>query len=165
MRSLTKYKKGFTLIELLVVIAIISLLASTVLVSLNEARAKARDARRLQEIKQIQTALEVFHINHGYYPNEGNCDGSICASTCWCWDDLTHGDSYLYKDLRNEDLLSVLPKDPINNANYRYQYEPGCHIDGKAQYYDLRVKLETTGKWYVLTNGIPTDSPQCDSPW
>lgn len=52
--------EGFTLIELLVVIAIIGVLASIVLASLNTARRKSRDARRITDIKQIQLALELF---------------------------------------------------------------------------------------------------------
>ncbi|HEV8601650.1 MAG TPA: prepilin-type N-terminal cleavage/methylation domain-containing protein, partial [Patescibacteria group bacterium] len=48
----TKHSKGFTLIELLVVISIIGLLASVTLVSLNSARAKARDAKRVGDLKQ-----------------------------------------------------------------------------------------------------------------
>ncbi|MFZ4648227.1 MAG: type II secretion system protein [Patescibacteria group bacterium] len=55
-----KSKVGFTLIELLVVIAIIGLLATLSVVALNTARIKARDARRVSDIKQIQTALELF---------------------------------------------------------------------------------------------------------
>jgi len=51
---------GFTLIELLVVIAIIGVLASIVLASLNSARTKSRDARRVADIKQIQLALELY---------------------------------------------------------------------------------------------------------
>lgn len=62
--------KGFTLIELLVVIAIIGVLASIVLASLNSARRKSRDARRIADIKQIQLALELyFDANGGTYPN------------------------------------------------------------------------------------------------
>lgn len=52
---------GFTLIELLVVIAIIGLLASVVLVSLNSARAKSRDAKRLSDIRQFANALEMYY--------------------------------------------------------------------------------------------------------
>ncbi|HYF97459.1 MAG TPA: prepilin-type N-terminal cleavage/methylation domain-containing protein [Coxiellaceae bacterium] len=61
---------GFTLIELLVVIAIIGILASVVLVSLNSARAKSRDAKRVADIKQIQLALELFYNDNGNYPTE-----------------------------------------------------------------------------------------------
>ena len=63
-----KNKKGFTLIELLVVIAIIGLLATLSVIALNTARVKARDARRVSDIKQIQTALEMYFDQYNSYP-------------------------------------------------------------------------------------------------
>ena len=68
--------KGFTLIELLVVIAIIGLLASTVLASMQSARSSARDAARIQTLKQIENALELFRTRHGSYP---------CSTHNWDW--------------------------------------------------------------------------------
>ncbi len=64
----TSTTRGFTLIELLVVIAIIGLLSSVVLASLNGARKKGRDARRLSDIKQLQTALELYYSDNNAYP-------------------------------------------------------------------------------------------------
>lgn len=60
--------KGFTLIELLVVIAIIGILSSVVLASLNSAREKSRDAKRVSDIKQVQLALELYYDANGQYP-------------------------------------------------------------------------------------------------
>lgn len=62
------YKKGFTLVELLVVIAIIGVLASIVLVSLNNAKSRARDAKRIADVKIIQSALEQYYAENSYYP-------------------------------------------------------------------------------------------------
>lgn len=63
-----KNQKGFTLIELLVVIAIIGLLASVVLLALNSARAKSRDAKRVADVRQMVSALELFFNEYNGYP-------------------------------------------------------------------------------------------------
>jgi prepilin-type N-terminal cleavage/methylation domain-containing protein len=76
--SKKKQKKnnfGFTLIELLVVISIIGLLASVVLVSLSSARQKSRVAKRLTDLKQVQTALELYYGDYNQYP----------SPTTWAW--------------------------------------------------------------------------------
>ncbi len=62
-------KKGFTLIELLVVIAIIGLLSTLAVVALGSAREKSRDVIRVADIRQIQTALELFYADNNAYPD------------------------------------------------------------------------------------------------
>jgi len=63
-----KSRKGFTLIELLVVIAIIGLLSTLAIVALNSARQKARDSKRVADIKQLQTSLELYFNDNQRYP-------------------------------------------------------------------------------------------------
>jgi len=88
--------KGFTLIELLVVIAIIGILSSVVLASLNSARLKSRDARRISDIAQIKIALEVyFDANDSAYPTD-------------------------LADLITPGYLPVVPTDPVTGSAYQY---------------------------------------------
>ena len=65
-------KSAFTLIELLVVIAIIGLLATLSIIALNNARAKSRDAKRLADAKQFQTAMELYFNAAGHYPSNAD---------------------------------------------------------------------------------------------
>jgi prepilin-type N-terminal cleavage/methylation domain-containing protein len=62
------HNHGFTLIELLVVIAIIGLLAAIILSALQTARAKARDARRLEEFHSMDVGLALYISSYGKYP-------------------------------------------------------------------------------------------------
>ena len=71
---------GFTLIELLVVIAIIGLLSTLAVVALNNARMKSRDAKRVSDIKQIQTALELYYNDANAYPASLTLGGSIASN-------------------------------------------------------------------------------------
>ncbi len=64
-----KNKKGFTLVELLVVIAVIALIGVFAAVAVNSARSKQRDATRLSNVRQMQSALEDHFNEYNQYPD------------------------------------------------------------------------------------------------
>ena len=119
-------KKAFTLVELLVVIAIIGILSTLSVVALNSARAKARDARRLSDIKQIRTALDMYYDSAGIYPTS-----------------LIPGSPLSYNGL---DFLAKVPDDPLSSQHYIYaQTENG-------QNYTIDFTLETKSAGYEPGN-------------
>lgn len=77
-------KKGFTLIELIVVIAIIGLLSTLAVVALGSARTKARDSKRLADLKQLQTALELYYTDQNAYPAGNGVTLGVAATNYVC---------------------------------------------------------------------------------
>lgn len=113
----TVSKRGFTLIELLVVIAIIGILSSVVLASLNSARRKGRDARRVADLKQLQLALELYYDANGAYP------AAISVANL-----VTPG------------YIATIPTDPLDQVAYPYDavgtpvtsYNIGANIEDSS---------------------------------
>jgi general secretion pathway protein G len=99
-------RRGFTLIELLVVIAIIGILSSIILASLNTARRKGRDARRVSDLKQLQTALELYFDAGQAYPVSTTQANAVTALSA-----LTSGGQ-----------MASIPDDPLGGA-YHYVYK------------------------------------------
>ena len=111
-------KRGFTLIELLVVIGIIGLLASLSVVGVNNSRKKANDARRLSDIKQIQTALEMYYLEHPYYPPNSLGD-ELGTSQYGC----LGNNGFNITDACSEPMyMGQIPVDPKSEGDYRYRY-------------------------------------------
>ncbi len=156
MHRVQRLTGGFTLIELLVVIAIIGILSSVVLASLNSARVKGRDARRISDVKQIQLALELYYDNNQSYPASayalGNASTSLAA--------LVAGN-----------FISSIPADPTNTGNYVYSYG-SADLAGAActsvpcGSYIVKALLEGSAPAGDLDNGAGAlaASMSCDDP-
>ncbi|MFA6215775.1 MAG: prepilin-type N-terminal cleavage/methylation domain-containing protein [Patescibacteria group bacterium] len=149
-------KKGFTLIELLVVIAIIGLLSTLAVVALNSARQKARDAKRVADIKQVQTALELYYNDVNSYPlsitgNQLILGGSAakCLGTAG-FDATCTGNAY----------MGLVPSNPQpSGADYIYGAETSlngeCATAGDVcATYSITFSLE--GQTGALTSGART---------
>ncbi len=126
-------KRGFTLIELLVVIAIIGILATIVLASLNSARIKARDVRRLADLKQLQNALELYAHDHaGQY-----VDSASAANVATALSPLV------------PTYIAAIPNDPLGGSLvYNYKSTAASQSTGYC--------LGT-----VLEGAVPTPSTTC----
>ena len=139
-----KNNKGFTLIELLVVISIISLMATLAISSLQNARKKTRDAKRLADMRQIQTALALYYDENSNYPTS---DGDGCGG----WDIGNQDFSFMTNRLTG--FMENIPTDPITTGNcngYRYyRYTAGSYgcDASKGNFYILGVvDMETSGR-------------------
>ncbi|MEI6755678.1 MAG: prepilin-type N-terminal cleavage/methylation domain-containing protein [bacterium] len=68
MISLRK-NKGFTIVELLIVIVVIGILATLVITAYSGIQQKARNSKRQTDLSALQTHLEAFYNDNGYYPS------------------------------------------------------------------------------------------------
>lgn len=149
----SKSSRGFTLIELLVVIAIIGILSSVVLASLNTARQKSRDARRIADLKQIQLALQLYYDATSEYPD------ALSSLT--------------------PTYISVVPTDPVGQVAYTYDNLDNsaggaCAVAdaGSCAYYHLGAVLEDSTNQALLgdatlqpsaTYGFDGEDANCDT--
>jgi len=130
--------RGFTLLELLVVITLISLISTIIATQFSEARMRTRDIRRLADLREIRTAVELYYSTYGYYP----CESGNSAS------------SMFLSDLINEGYLSKKPTDPINSGAFKYWYvglpwvgANTCQTTPElAQTFELNLDFETPGR-------------------
>ena len=146
-----KNQKGFTLIELLVVIAIIGVLSGIVIVAVGDATARARDSRRLADVRQLAFVLERETALGPAYAL-GVCTGANASTTaCSTPVDFRRGDV----DIVGKYFRHISdPGDPaaanfcggatIADCNYSISSDPGVTgTDIRTNDYMICFALET----------------------
>lgn len=138
------YSLGFTIVELLIVVVIIGILAAITIVSFNGVQVRARDAARIQKIKDISKAIELYKVDNGSYPQikDGASTEGSCGSPTENW-----GHCDRSKEL--SDLIAPYMKlDPVSLSSatqgaYTYYYT--SQESDNYQTYGMMVNLEGSG--------------------
>lgn len=141
-----KKQTGFTIVELLIVIVVIGILAAITIVAYNGIQARANDARRDSEIKQLKTALAIYKSDTGLYPD-------ACGSGSGCLADN------LATALVPE-YLKAIPKDPNPATPYSY-----VRATSSNDAYGIRVLYQAKPICKTGVNIVPnwwgTETPTC----
>lgn len=155
--SAYKLNIGFTLIELLVVISIIGLLSTAALTSLNGARAKTRDAKRLSDMEQIQLALELYFADYGRYPEENPQDNTYEIS-------YENSGNFISALKTGGYFSNGVPVDPTNSSGrYYFYYLFPAGVWGncdttRGMYYILGISdLESSGRPASFSPALSND--------
>lgn len=141
--------RGFTLIELLVVIAIVGMLSSVIIASLNSSRAKSRDARRIADLGEIRTALELYFNANGDYPDclySGNHSAGTACGTV----------------LAGTGFMASVPLDPKTGLGYSYAHispvVAAAHCATVPYKYHLGASLEDHSNRALLSDADMTNT-------
>jgi type II secretory pathway pseudopilin PulG len=65
-------QSGFTVIEVAILLVVCLIAGVVTLSSYLSAKASARDAQRISDVKQLQKALKYHYEEFGYYPQDSN---------------------------------------------------------------------------------------------
>ncbi|EKD77286.1 MAG: hypothetical protein ACD_42C00396G0001 [uncultured bacterium] len=66
---MNKKSRGFTLIEVMVVVVILAILAAIIVPRILQRPEQAREVAARQDIRNIQSALELYKLDNGFYPS------------------------------------------------------------------------------------------------
>jgi prepilin-type N-terminal cleavage/methylation domain-containing protein len=81
MHSKATRQEGFTIVELLIVVVVIGILAALVITTYTGIQAKSRDSKRLTDLQNVQTNLELYFQTAGYYPSLTDMNNTAWLTT------------------------------------------------------------------------------------
>jgi general secretion pathway protein G len=110
--------RGFTLIEIMVVVVILGILAAIIVPKLADQPDKARVAKAQQDIRALESALQLYKLDNFYYPSTQQGLEALVTNPS--------GDPPA-RNYKSGGYIPRLPKDPWGTA---YQYlSPGVKGD------------------------------------
>lgn len=114
MISLKNRKEGFTIVELLIVIVVIGILALLVITTYSGIQQKARNSKRQSDVAALQTQLEAFYQQSGYYPSLADLNNAT-----WLRDNMKSLDQNALVDPSNATQSKTLVASPAAKS-YSY---------------------------------------------
>ena len=113
----THRQSGFTIVELLVVIVVIAILATITSVAYTGVQERGRDAKRISDLKHLQTAIEHYKLDNGHYPST-----VISGTTYWL------GKCSTFYNV--DDYIPGLAPDYIDKLPYEQYYNSSsqCYV-------------------------------------
>jgi len=136
-----RHSKSFTLIELMVVVLIIGLLAAMVIINVDHARKKGRDAARIADLTSVASALQLYYADKHEYP--AGPPGDIDRSKN---NYVTMVESLIFQQ-----YLNHCPQEPAIKGT---PDPAGCIHYAHAAYdrqYGYRYALDASGNYRLVT--------------
>src|SRR5438270_867419 len=146
MISLKKRDQGFTIVELLIVIVVIGILALLVITTYSGIQQKARNSKRQTDIQSVQTQLEAFYSQNGYYPSLTDIN-----SGSWLTTNMKSLDQNALTDPSNPTQSKTLAATPTDK---QYSYAVTDSSGASCESTDTNcAKYTLTAKYEGTVNG------------
>ena len=156
-------RTGFTLIETMVVVGIIGAIASIIVpTAINPAKnlSDAFAVQRSTDAATLNTAFNVYYINHSLFPDQGKIPEDPTQWVHICRQGVAHASCLDASELLKEELAAI-PLDPLEASRGCLEWSGfvAHRVAGGIGIRQMEVKSRHQGKGM----GDPVDNTDCPS--